>query len=260
MGGLFAMVGNHVFPSAHLSPGAFALVAMGAVFGAASRATFSFIIFAFEITRDYNSVLPLMLVAVIADGVAMLFMPRSSIMTEKLARRGVSLRTEYALDYLSRVSVRTVGLRDVATLRAGDTVGEARAWLASGADGMSHQGFPVVDDIGSLIGVLTRRDILDSTRQEFEPLQALVKRAPIVVFDDNTLRDAADLMVIEHVGRLPVVSRDEPQRVIGILSRSDLLAAHAPRLREAREAKQLRRGFGAFVRFDAERTTPSGAE
>src|SRR5205823_1461423 len=63
MGGLFAMIGNHVFPSAHLSPGAFALVAMGAVFGAASRATFSFIIFAFEITRDYNSVLPLMLVA-----------------------------------------------------------------------------------------------------------------------------------------------------------------------------------------------------
>src|SRR5579859_4114238 len=74
MGGLFAMVANHVFPSAHLSPGAFALVSMGAVFGAASRATFSFIIFAFEITRDYNSVLPLMLVAVIADGIAMLFM------------------------------------------------------------------------------------------------------------------------------------------------------------------------------------------
>src|ERR1017187_10470526 len=72
MGGLFAMVGNHVFPAAHLSPGAFALVAMGAVFGAASGATFSFIIFAFEITRDYNSVLPLMLVAVIADGIAML--------------------------------------------------------------------------------------------------------------------------------------------------------------------------------------------
>ena len=89
MGGLFAMIGNHAFPAAHLSPGAFALVAMGAVFGAASRATFSFIIFAFEITRDYNSVLPLMLVAVIADGVAMLLMPKSSIMTEKLARRGL---------------------------------------------------------------------------------------------------------------------------------------------------------------------------
>src|SRR5580700_8352200 len=59
MGGAFAMGVNHIFPAEHLSAGAFALVARGAVFGAASRATFSFIIFAFEITRDYNSVLPL---------------------------------------------------------------------------------------------------------------------------------------------------------------------------------------------------------
>jgi predicted transcriptional regulator len=125
---------------------------------------------------------------------------------------------------------------------------------------MSHQGFPVVDDIGTLVGVLTRRDILDATRSEFEVLQGLIKRAPIVVFDDNTLRDAADLMVIEHVGRLPVVTRDDPQRVIGIISRSDLLAAHAPRLREAREAKQLRRGFPTFARFDADRATSSRAE
>src|SRR5207253_5764106 len=95
LGGIFALVANHFFPSASLSPGAFALVAMGAVFGAASRATFSFIIFAFEITRDYNAVLPLMLVSVIADGVAMLFMPKSSIMTEKLARRGLRIHQDY---------------------------------------------------------------------------------------------------------------------------------------------------------------------
>src|SRR6202047_106304 len=61
MGGLFAMLSNHFVPNAHLSPGAFALVAMGAVFAAASRATFTFIIFALEITRAYNSVLPLIL-------------------------------------------------------------------------------------------------------------------------------------------------------------------------------------------------------
>src|SRR5438067_2790298 len=84
LGGAFEIGTNHLFSGANLSPGAFALVAMGAVFGAASRATFSFIIFAFEITRDYNSVLPLMLVSVIADGIAMILMPSASIMTEKL--------------------------------------------------------------------------------------------------------------------------------------------------------------------------------
>ncbi len=56
MGSAFAMIVDRVWPAAGLSPGAFALVAMGAVFGAASRAAFTFIIFAFEITRDYNSV------------------------------------------------------------------------------------------------------------------------------------------------------------------------------------------------------------
>ena len=70
LGGMFALGIDRIFPAANLSAGAFALVAMGAVFGAASRATFAFIIFAFEITRDYNSVLPLMLVSVIADGIA----------------------------------------------------------------------------------------------------------------------------------------------------------------------------------------------
>ena len=92
MGGIFAIGVNRLVPGAHLSPGAFALVAMAAVFGAASRATFTFIVFAFEITRDYNAVLPLMLVCVIADGVAMHFMPKSSIMTEKL-RGAVSTST-----------------------------------------------------------------------------------------------------------------------------------------------------------------------
>src|SRR6201997_5482738 len=124
MGGLFAMVGNIAFPSAHLSPGAFALVAMGAVFGAASRATFSFIIFAFEITRDYNSVLPLMLVAVIADGVAMILMPKSSIMTEKLARRGLRVHQDYEADVLAQAVVSETMDQDVPRLAPDMTVGE----------------------------------------------------------------------------------------------------------------------------------------
>jgi CBS domain-containing protein len=219
---------------------------MAALFGGASHALLASIVLAFETTRQPVGLLPLLTGCTAAYLIAV-YLGRHSIMTEKLARRGVTLRTEYALDYLSRVPVRTVGVKAVATLRAGDTVGDARAWLASGAHGMSHQGFPVIDDGGLLVGVLTRRDILDASRDDHELVESLVKRAPIVVFDDNSLRDAADLMVIEHVGRLPVVTRDDPQRVVGIISRSDLLAAHAPRLREAREAKQLRRAFPDFA-------------
>ena len=103
-----------VFPAANLSAGAFALVAMGAVFGAASRAAFSFIVFAFEITRDYNSVLPLMLVTVIADGIAILLMPKASIMTEKLIRRGLRIHQDYEADVLQQM----VGLGNHGSRRA----------------------------------------------------------------------------------------------------------------------------------------------
>src|SRR5438477_857259 len=161
MGGLFAMIGNHVFPSAHLSPGAFALVAMGAVFGAAARATFSFIIFAFEITRDYNSVLPLMLVAVIADGIAMLFMPRSSIMTEKLARRGLQVHQDYEADVLSLTTVSETMEQDPPVIPAGTKVGEVAERIARHDPAVArYEALLILDDAGKLAGIVTRGDVL----------------------------------------------------------------------------------------------------
>ncbi len=100
-GGLFAMGVNAVIPAAHLSPGACALVAMAAVFGSASRATFAFIVFAFEIVHDFNAVLPLMLVSVIASAIAMRYLP-NSIMTEKLARRGLDIHQDYEANALKQ--------------------------------------------------------------------------------------------------------------------------------------------------------------
>jgi len=72
-------------------------------------------------------------------------------------------------------------------------------------------------------------------------IESLIKRPPVVVFEDNTLRDAADQMVVERVGRLPVVTREDPRRLVGIISRSDLLEAHAPRLKAARLSGRVRR-------------------
>ena len=160
MGGVFAMIGNRLFPSAHLSPGAFALVAMGAVFGAASRATFSFIIFAFEITRDYNSVLPLMLVAVIADGIAMLFMPKSSIMTEKLARRGLRVHQDYEADALTQATVGETMDTNAPLIPVNTTVGELAARIAAHDPAVSRRQALLIIDADRLVGIITRGDIM----------------------------------------------------------------------------------------------------
>ena len=231
-GGLGAMLGvgaAAIYPAANVNPKVAALVGMTAIFAGASHALLAAIIFTFEITRQPFGLLPLLAGGTAAYFVALL-LSHNSIMTEKLARRGASVRVEYTADYLAQRLVRETSLREVVALRASDTLGQVRRWLESRAPGSSHQGFPVVDEQDMLVGVLTRRDLIGSEENESVPLSALVRRAPVVVFTDNTLRDAADQMVRAAVGRLPVVERGAPRKVVGMVSRSDLLTAHAGRL------------------------------
>ena len=88
----------------------------------------------------------------------------------------------------------------------------------------------MVDEAGLLVGVITRRDLLDHDADDAVPLGSLIRRPPVVVYPGSTLREAADQMVRAHVGRLPVVDRSNPRRVVGMITRSDLLGAHASRL------------------------------
>ena len=169
LGGLFAMGANHLIPGLELAPGAFALVAMGAVFGAASRATFTFIIFAFEITRDYNSVLPLMLVAVIADGIALVLQGDTSIMIEKLQRRGLRIHTDFEPDVLRRVAVRETMASDVPTVPDSMHISELAQRIAQNDPKLTkHQGLPVVDEKNRLVGIITRGDLLRGLEQDPE--------------------------------------------------------------------------------------------
>jgi H+/Cl- antiporter ClcA/CBS domain-containing protein len=216
------------------------LVGMAAMFAGASHALLASIVFAFETTRQSVGLLPLLIGCSAAYFTALLW-NRNSIMTEKLARRGVSVSSEYALDYLGRVSVADAGVRAVTTVRASDSLAKVREWLASGDPNALHQGFPVLDDAGLLVGVVTHRDLMDPSDPPVFTIGKIVRRPPVIVYSDSTLRDAADQMVVEHVGRLPVVHRGAPRKVVGILSRSDLLTAHAPRLEAARSARTIRR-------------------
>jgi len=236
MGGVFAIGVDRIFPAANLSAGAFALVAMGAVFGAASRATFAFIIFAFEITRDYNSVLPLMLVSVIADGIAMWLMPRASIMTEKLARRGLHIHQECEADVLQQVRVSETMDPDVPTLPADMKVSELSDLIARRDPLVNrHQGIFVVDSEGKLAGVITRGDVmrdLDTDPSGDLTLIDAGTRDVVVTYPDEMLHDASAKMLRNNIGRLPVVERKDPRKVVGYLGRPGIMAARLRRLDE----------------------------
>jgi hypothetical protein len=242
-GGLGAVLGvgaAALLPSVGIDARIAALVGMAAIFAGASRALLASVVFAFETTRQPIGLLPLLGGCAAAYLISCLTM-RHSIMTEKIARRGVHVAGEYVADFLSGRPLRAHMTTSVITFAADDTLGRARQLLASGDPGARHQGFPLVDVDGRVVGVLTRRDLLDPARRDDERLRALVRRPPVLIGDGATLRDAVDQMARAGVGRLPVVTHGE-QRLVGIVSRSDVLAAEAQRLAEG-DAPRRRRAL-----------------
>ena len=235
LGGSFAIVVDLIFPSAHLSPGAYALVAMAAVFGAASRATFAFIVFAFEITRDYNAILPLMLACVIADLIAIHYLP-SSIMTEKLARRGLRVPGEYEAGVLQVVRVSEVMRKDVQPIAPEMTVGDLAERMSRGEASFNlTQGLPIIEKDGKLAGVVTQGDLLRAL--EADPkgtatVQEAGTRNLVVAYPDESVFDALFRMLQNDIGRLPVVSREDTKEMIGYLNRSSILGAWTRQMEE----------------------------
>jgi CBS-domain-containing membrane protein len=130
----------------------------------------------------------------------------------------------------------------VVALQSTQQVADVRLWLGGKSSASTHQGFPVLNDAEQVLGVLTRRDLLDSDVDPADTLSTLIKRPVIGVREDHSLREAADHMIEADVGRLVVFDRKDSARMIGIITRADLLTAHAQRLRESRHAsRHLRR-------------------
>jgi CBS domain-containing protein len=235
-GSLLGMLAADLMPMAGVDVRIAALVGMASIFAGASRALLASVVFAYETTRQPFGLLPLLGGCAAAYLVSTLMM-RTSIMTEKIVRRGQPVSTEYTVDPLARAAVGEHCSHDVATVRADATVEAVLGWIESRTPDARHQGFPVLDGADRLVGVVTVRDLLVASRSA--TLRSLLARPLAVAFHDDTLRAAADLMVIEGVGRLPVVRREDPTRLVGILTRSDLLTAHHRRIAEARRRERV---------------------
>jgi CIC family chloride channel protein len=235
LGALAGIGAVAVAPKLGIDPRIAALVGMAAIFAGASRALLTSVVFAFETTGQAAGLLPLLGGCTAAYLVSALIM-RNTIMTEKIERRGVRVPTEYAADYLEQVLVRDACSRDVVSLRTSDLLGDVRAAINSGLPEHQHQGFPVIDDDGRVHGVTTRRQLLDPVNLDSQKMLELPMRSPVVVHEHHSLREAADHMVSENIGRLVVVGVVAPHALVGILTRGDLLAAHGQRLKEANQA------------------------
>ncbi|HZV06482.1 MAG TPA: chloride channel protein [Gemmataceae bacterium] len=262
MGGAVGSLISRILPGQDAS--LWALVGMASIMGGTMRSPFTGIVFALELTWDIKVLPPLLIASFVAYAFTVLFMKRS-ILTEKVARRGYHISREYSVDPLERSSIGDVMSRQVITIPAAMPVVEVLKRYFSGGGSQRHQGYPVVDEKGTVLGVLTRTNLLeDWVARGLNPDLAsdvatmnviiaydLIHRAPITAFAWESCRTAAERMAEAGVGRMVVVADDNTQKMIGIVTRSDLLK---PRAREVEEEIKRERFIGvrAVAADDAE--------
>lgn len=229
LGGAFGLGMHTLFPEVVGSWGAFALVGMGAFFAGASRATLTSIVIVFELTGDYKFILPLMLACVVSDGVAVL-MQRHTIYTEKLSRRGVRFTQEMQINILETITVEEAMIKDPETVTEDTRVGI----IANRIIFTGYQGFPVVNEKGELVGILTQEDVRRALKEGKHNATAaeLETKEMILTYPDENLNEVLEKMALSGIGRLPVVARKDEKRLVGFITRSDIIKAHRKRVME----------------------------
>ena len=232
LGGAFGDLVNRLFPALTAPSGAYAMVGMAAVFGAGARAPITAIIIIFEMTRDYDIMLPLMLAVAVATVVSRTF-NRETLYTTKLRRMGVDLSEFQDAGLLASITVGEAMTWDYPTVSHEMSVAELVAELSRSG----HHGFPVVDDESRLFGVVTLADVAERMTEGSADLKVkdIATRSPIVAFPDQPIRRALLGLGARDVGRIPVVSRDDRTKLLGVLRRRDIIKAYRKRLEETTE-------------------------
>jgi CBS domain-containing protein len=244
---LGALIGQ-VFPPVH--PGFWALLGLAAVLGGVMRSPLTGVVFSLELTHLWGALLPVIVAAIVAYLVSALVLKRS-VLTEKVARRGFHLTREYSVDPLEVLFAHEVMWTSVMTLSGRTELRSALADFTSRdhvrtVDRQHRQRlYPVLDDDGRLQGVVSRRDMLDLTYgdQDDRRVCDVMVRTPLVVFPDQTLREVANLFTEHGVARAPVVDRDDPARLLGLITVTQLLRGREKDLQEERHSERVLQVF-----------------
>ena len=209
------------------STSTYALAGMGAFFSAVTKGPITAIVIVFEMTTDFNLVLPLMISSVIAYLVSDLLFS-GSLYNRLLTLKGIHLGelSENRSTQLTELTAETLMQPRVETLSSSMSLSEAvQAFSRS-----HHRGFPVVDQ-GKLVGIVTQSDLGDSSRYQTDPdhmtLADIMTPKPVTVKAHDPLTHVLYLLNRFKLSRLPVV---DGQKVVGIITRADIIRAESDQL------------------------------
>ena len=224
LGAAYGEVVSLIWPSAisPLRPGAFAVVGMAATFAAVARAPLTAILIVFEITQDYGLVLPLMLAVILATLITDVIHPES-VYTLPLAKRGIQLVRSSEVDLLDTVKVGDVMSLNPLTVPLAMGVLEVQEVLDRGR----RHGAAVLDENDRLAGIVSINDVLRAAgARESMNVAEVMTRRPVTVSPNTPVSMALERMAALGVGRLPVVSPDDPTRLVGMFRREDAVRAY----------------------------------
>lgn len=226
LGGCLGIGLEHYFPEVSGSASAYALVGMAALFGATARAPLTAMLIVFEMSNDYLMILPLMVAGISATYIAQWLHPES-IYTMKLSKRGIRFSEGRDMDIMQGVTVQEVMRTRLVTIHKDQPVNELMALFQE----TNLLGFPVVTDEKRLWGIITLQDVHRAQSEDnFNPrdmkVADLAIEGPISVFPDEPIWVAIQKMSPRDLARLPVITRDGSMRLVGSISRSDILRAY----------------------------------
>jgi CBS domain-containing protein len=228
LGGCAGLLMGQYLPG---DPGFWAMIGMAGIMSGVMRAPMTGALFAAELTNHLSALPETISAAAAAYAVSVLIMKRS-ILTEKIARRGRHILREYSVDALEFLLAGQVMTPDPKTLRGSMSLSEAVAFFRDEAE---HRSYPVIDDRGRLLGLVSRTDALrwqqeGPRRLDGHLADVLSDASTLVAYPETPCGAVADMMVESGSGRVPIVD-PQSRKVVGILSRQDLLKVRSTQKR-----------------------------
>ncbi|SES64523.1 chloride channel protein, CIC family [Methanococcoides vulcani] len=223
LGGAYGTIVHQLFPATTAVSGAYALVGMAATLAGTARAPLTSMLILFELTKDYNLILPLMFACVVSNSISN-SLHEESIFTEVLKRRGFTIRRGKEINVMESMLVRGNMRNDVHTISMNDTAKDLLDLMQSSR----HAGFPVLDENKKLRGIVTLEDMREKVKYgELDTnIRDIATLEPVVTYPDESLDVVLKRLAMKDIGRLPVVSRTDETELLGIITRSDVVKSY----------------------------------
>jgi CIC family chloride channel protein len=225
MGGLYGHAVHLLFPSVTASSGAYSLVGMGALVAGTTHAPITSILILFELTDDYRIILPLMMTCIIS-AITANQLKGESIYTMKLIRRGINVKAGREVTILKSLFVRDFLVANVVPISENLTLSSILTLIKDG----THSYFPVVNGREELVGIISLQDIrpvlMEEALMDLVIAKDIMNEDVITLDSSQDLHEAMSTFASKDIDQIPVVEKDNPRRVIGMLRRTDVINAY----------------------------------